>query len=166
MPGHDLYGLFLHALRWQDTWSEAEHGSFWEGALRLWPAMRGKRGHTDALAYALVIAIEAHVDLDAFLDQLGLELRDKPIKGLTAETFTLRSLQRRDAVRIAIEMIHAPRHLYPESGRLPRVLTEHETVPRLAIAPPSIAGYSKAGDASSEIVQAAQRAIEMLGRRD
>jgi hypothetical protein len=161
IPDDDLYGLFEHALRWQDTWSEHEHASFWQGSLGLWPPNRGKRGHTYTLAYALVIAVEAGVDLADFLRRLSDDLRPRAITGLTAEEFTLRGLQRQDAVRAAIQMLSAPRHLYPDSGRLPRVVTDEEIVPHLAVAHNPLDAHSKAGDASGEIVRAALRVVKL-----
>jgi hypothetical protein len=162
-PRHSHYGLFRHVLRWQDTWSDDEHSSFWQGGLALWPLNRGKRSHKYALAYALVIALEGCVDLDEFLCLLSSELRTKAIKGLTAEEFTLPDLQRRDVVRIALEMIAAPRHLYPDSGRLPRVVTGEESAPWLAVAHVPLEAHSAEREASSEIVRAAERVVERAG---
>ena len=157
---HPLYDLFAHTLEWQDTWSDSEHESFWTAALDLWPAERGAKSHTYALAYALVVAIEAGVDLEEFVERLSRHLREKPIKGQTAEMYTMRELQRVGAVRIAIQMVSAPRHFHPDSGRLPRVVTEEVIVPRLALANTVLDRYSKSGDASREIVAAAHRVVD------
>jgi len=160
--GDLLYGLFAYAKQWQDIWSDRQHGSFWVGALQLWPASRGRDGNTYALAYALTYAVQSRVDLDDFVEALSADLRTKAIKGLTAKRYTLATLQRRGVIRIATEMIMAPQHFYPDTGRLPRVITERERMPHPPLDDSVLDRFSKRGDASREIVTAARRVASEL----
>jgi hypothetical protein len=160
-PDAKHYAVFRHALRWQDTWREGEHWSFWGAALPLWPrGSGGKYSHSDALAYAIVLAVRRGVDLEAFLSKLNGELaRLPPIAGLSSREFTYKGLERRRVLWTAIKMLETPQHPYQESGRIPRVVTDDELVPLLAMEPVQLKTHSAAGNASYAIVGAAQRAV-------
>lgn len=180
-PGDDFYALFRWTRRWQDTWTDAEHGEFWEGALAHWPRggeagrAGGKYSHGEALAYAVASAAERGIDLEAFLAALSAELRNGPaIRGLTASEFTLQSLQRRGILGIAVKLVHAEHHQYPDSlvanketearepGRVPRVLPESAPDVHLAVAQVPIEVHAKRGEASGAIVSAAIAVLDVV----
>jgi len=69
---HPLYGLALHAWRWQDRLSLAEHRDLWTGLLPLWPRKRGQRSIRETEGWWTHELRRAGFDDEAIVDVLAV----------------------------------------------------------------------------------------------
>lgn len=154
-----IYPLAAHAWRYADTWDGREHQSFWEAVLPRWPGQGHKPSHREALAVALVVAVERGVpSLERFLEDLAAELGTCSVRGLTALSFPVERLIREHIVELALESIQKPRHLDDDSARLPRVSEEDDRWAALRpLTRHRFTPWSTAGEASVAIIDAALR---------
>ena len=135
-PGSREHRRYLHAARWQDTWTEREHADWASCVLGDWPQSPRPR-LIDALAFSIALAVhelsdhrrrsraptvpkgcmgsrghyeDAAADLREFVDRWSASLVALPaMPGLSSCDYSLTALQKRKVLRRAGEMLSASR---------------------------------------------------------